>query len=145
MRKGVIIAGALISAPLILYSVIVLLIDASRIVESLDDVYGHYRTTDGKIATINPYHMGYFHYRDAAGRCIDFWPMLDSSPPVIGGGHGCRDWQRNKTWSATRVGDASIVLTNQDGQTIGLNRISARGRWTSDGLHYDPPMAKSRA
>ena len=143
MRDRGIVVGCLIGLPIILYVSINFLLLGTLITTSFDDVYGQYRTGNAEIATINPYPMAFFYYRDEAGRCIDFWPMVNRSQALIAAGHGCSEWQRDKTWTATRNPDHSLTLENQDGEVISLHRMVVSGRWTRHGLRYDLPAPKS--
>ena len=70
MHRPATVIAWVIGVPLALTAALPLLVSAGILFESFDDLYGVYRTGDGKTATINVWPASYFRYRDSAGRCI---------------------------------------------------------------------------
>jgi hypothetical protein len=130
-----------IGVPMVLAASLYVLGPAGLLIESRDSLYGEYRTDDGKAATVNVFPVAYFHYRDTAGRCIDFWPMLEKTTEMLAAGHDCGDWGHGEQWLAVRNADKSITLEHPDGTAITIRRQPVPGRFNGRVMAYRLPAA----
>lgn len=95
---------------------------------AFNDLYGQYRSDDGTLITVRQFPAAFFHYRDNRGSCLDFWPTIDNSPPVIADGMACDTRGIETPWQASRTSGGALLFEHDTargslhtsfGETIG--------------------------